>query len=168
MSLRDGVAADAVVVGAGVVGLACGAALAAAGWRVLVLERGDRIGAETSSRNSQVIHAGLYYPDGSLKAECCVRGRELLYARCARLGIPHRQIGKLVVATADGEIPTLERIQAQARRNGVAEIEGVNVMGWFDEMIHRGLPHHMLIARGHHRARLKRFARQVGIDWIEY
>lgn len=116
-------AADAVVVGAGAVGLACGASLAAAGRRVLVLERGDRVGSETSSRNSQVIHAGLYYPDGSLKARTCLRGRELLYDRCSRLGIAHRRVGKLVVATAEDEVPTLERIETQARRNGAGGIE---------------------------------------------
>ncbi len=129
MSPRDDRATDAVVVGAGAVGLACGASLAAAGRRVLVLERGDRVGAETSSRNSQVIHAGLYYPDGSLKARACVRGRELLYDRCSRLGIAHRRVGKLVVATAEDEVPTLERIQKQAQRNGAGGIEWRDAAG---------------------------------------
>lgn len=115
--------ADVAIIGAGVIGLACGAALAAAGRRVVVLERGERIGAETSSRNSQVIHAGLYYPEGSLKAVCCVEGRDLLYDRCSRLGIPHRRLGKLVVATSEEEIPKLERIRDQALANGAGGIE---------------------------------------------
>lgn len=129
MSPRDDRAADAVVVGAGAVGLACGFSLAAAGRRVLVLDRGDRVGAETSSRNSQVIHAGLYYPEGSLKAHTCVRGRELLYHRCSRRGIAHRRLGKLVVATAEDEVPSLERIQMQARRNGAGGIEWRDAAG---------------------------------------
>lgn len=114
--------ADVAIIGAGVIGLACGAALAAAGRRVVVLERGERIGAETSSRNSQVIHAGLYYPEGSLKAVCCVDGRDLLYDRCSRFGIPHRRLGKLVVATSEEEIPKLERIRDQALANGAGGI----------------------------------------------
>lgn len=129
MSLRsagmDG-GIDVAVIGAGVVGLACAAALGARGKRVIVLERNDRIGAETSSRNSQVVHGGLYYPPGTHKAVCCVEGRELLYERCARLGIGHRRLGKLVVATSDDEIPKLERIRAQADANGAGGIEWRN------------------------------------------
>ena len=93
---------DAVVVGAGVVGLATAAAVARSGRSVVILERHDRIGTETSSRNSEVIHAGLYYERGSLKAECCVRGRQLLYERCAKRGIAHRKTGKVIVATEPG------------------------------------------------------------------
>ncbi len=111
-------AADVVVVGAGAVGLACGAALARAGRSVLVLERGDRIAGETSSRSSQVVHAGLHYPRGSRKAELCVEGAALLGARCAREGIPHRALGKLVVATDEGELPALEALRAQGEANG--------------------------------------------------
>jgi L-2-hydroxyglutarate oxidase LhgO len=111
-------AADVVVVGAGLVGLASAAALAGAGRDVLVLERHARIGAETSSRNSEVLHAGLYDPPGSLKAELCREGRQALAARCADWGIPHRRLGKLVVASQASEIPALERLLEQGRANG--------------------------------------------------
>jgi L-2-hydroxyglutarate oxidase LhgO len=90
---------DVVVIGAGVVGLAAGRACALLGLRVLVLERAAHIGTEVSSRNSEVIHAGLYYPSGSLKARLCVTGREMLYDYCRERGIGHRRCGKLVVAT---------------------------------------------------------------------
>jgi L-2-hydroxyglutarate oxidase LhgO len=110
---------DALVVGGGVVGLAAGAALARKGRSVVVLERHDAIARETTSRNSEVIHAGLYYPEGSLKALCCVEGREAVYARCAERRIPHRPLGKIVVATAQPELPRLEALAAQAERNGV-------------------------------------------------
>src|SRR5690606_20809601 len=92
---------DCIVAGAGVVGLAAARALALHGLDVLVLEKAGAIGTETSSRNSEVIHAGLYYPPGSLKAELCVAGRDLLYAYCAERGIPHRRCGKLIVATGE-------------------------------------------------------------------
>ncbi|HTO53896.1 MAG TPA: NAD(P)/FAD-dependent oxidoreductase [Myxococcota bacterium] len=108
------------VIGAGVVGLACAAALAAAGREVLVLERHGRIAHETTSRNSGVIHAGLYYPTGSLKAQLCVEGRERLYARCAAQGIPHKRTGKLVVASAEHEEPALESLRVRGSANGVA------------------------------------------------
>jgi L-2-hydroxyglutarate oxidase LhgO len=110
---------DVLVVGAGVVGLATGAALARRGRSVIVLERHDAIARETTSRNSEVIHAGLYYPEGSLKAVCCVAGREAVYARCAERRIPHRPLGKLVVATSQAELPRLAALAAQAERNGV-------------------------------------------------
>ncbi|MBN8510234.1 MAG: FAD-dependent oxidoreductase, partial [Burkholderiales bacterium] len=90
---------ECVVVGAGVVGLAVARALALAGHEVVVLEAEAAVGTGTSARNSEVIHAGLYYPPGSLKARLCVRGRERLYAYCAARGIGHRRLGKLVVAT---------------------------------------------------------------------
>jgi L-2-hydroxyglutarate oxidase LhgO len=95
---------DVLVIGAGVVGLASAAALARAGRSVVVVERHDGFGRETTSRNSQVLHAGLYYPAGTWKARLCVAGSRALYARCQREGIPHRRIGKLVVATATAEI----------------------------------------------------------------
>ena len=114
---------DVAVVGAGVVGLACAAALARAGRSVVVLERREGIARETSSRNSQVIHAGLYYRPGSWKARLCVRGRELLYARCRTRGIPHRALGKLVVAVEPAETPALEALAANARENGVSGLE---------------------------------------------
>lgn len=112
---------DTLVIGAGIVGLACAAELAKRG-SVLVVERHDGALRETSSRNSGVVHAGLYYPEGSLKAVACVEGRELLYARCARDGVEHRVVGKLIVATSDAEIPILERLHALGRANGAGEL----------------------------------------------
>ncbi len=114
---------DVVVVGAGVVGLACAAELARRGRSVVVLERREAIARETTSRSSQVIHAGLYYRPGSLKAELCVRGRGLLYERCAARRIPHARIGKLVVASRAEEVPALERLAENARANGVDDLE---------------------------------------------
>lgn len=114
---------DVVVVGAGVVGLATAAALARAGRSVVVLERHEAIARETTSRNSEVVHAGLYYPPGSLKARFCVEGRERLYERCVRLGIPHRALGKLVVATREAELETVERLLETGRRNGAPGLE---------------------------------------------
>jgi len=111
---------DVVVVGAGVVGLACAARLARAGNSVLALERNASPGQETSARNSGVIHAGIYYPEGSLKGVLCVRGRELLYERCETRSIGYKKIGKLIVATTEGEVATLREIQVKAERNGVA------------------------------------------------
>jgi L-2-hydroxyglutarate oxidase LhgO len=113
---------DVCIIGAGVVGLACAAELAAAGRSVLVLERHARPGQETSSRNSGVIHAGLYYPTNSLKARLCVEGRALLYERCRKYGIGHRKTGKLLVATAPEEEPKLAAIQARGLANGAGEL----------------------------------------------
>ncbi len=110
--------ADVCVVGAGVVGLACAAALARSGRDVWILERHDGICAETSSRNSEVVHAGLYYEPGSNKALTCARGRALLYARCERLGIPARRTGKVVVAVEEDELPRLEAMVPRAEANG--------------------------------------------------
>src|ERR1700746_974978 len=106
---------ECVVIGAGVVWLATARALALAGHGVLVLERAYTIGFETSSRNSEVIHGGLYYPKGSLKARSCVEGRERLYTYCREHGVPHAQLGKLIVATSEEEIPGVEQIAAAAR-----------------------------------------------------
>jgi L-2-hydroxyglutarate oxidase LhgO len=116
-------AVDCVVVGAGVVGLAVARALALQGREVMVLEAADAIGTGTSARNSEVIHAGLYYPAGSLKARLCVQGREMLYAYCAERGVPHRRCGKLIVATAAEQIPALEGIAARALANGVTDLQ---------------------------------------------
>lgn len=114
---------DCVVVGAGVVGLAVARALALQGREVMVLEAADAIGTGTSARNSEVIHAGLYYATGSLKARLCVQGRELLYAYCAERGVPHRRCGKLIVTTAPDQIPALQGIEARARANGVTDLQ---------------------------------------------
>ena len=100
------------IVGAGVVGLATPARLAKRFPELVILERRERHGSETSSRNSEVIHGGMYYPAGSLKARLCVRGRELLYELCERAAIPHRRIGKLIVAMRKEEEPELERLLA--------------------------------------------------------
>ncbi|HMF40188.1 MAG TPA: NAD(P)/FAD-dependent oxidoreductase, partial [Polyangia bacterium] len=118
-------ALDAVVIGAGVVGLAAARALAAAGREVVVLEGASAIGTHTSSRNSEVIHAGIYYPTGSLKARLCVAGRKALYDYCERNDVAHRRIGKLLVATNDAEVPTLASYKAQAEANGVDDLRWV-------------------------------------------
>ena len=96
---------DCVVIGAGVVGLAAARALALQGREVIILEAENAFGTITSARNSEVVHAGIYYPAGSLKARLCVRGRQLLYAHCASHGVAHRRCGKLVVATAPEQLP---------------------------------------------------------------
>ncbi len=113
---------DAVVVGAGVIGLAIARELSLAGQSVLVLEKAARAGTETSSRNSEVIHAGIYYPTGSLKAKFCVEGRELLYDYCATHGVEAKRIGKLIVATTREEEAKLESIKALADANGVTDL----------------------------------------------
>jgi L-2-hydroxyglutarate oxidase LhgO len=110
---------DALVIGAGVVGLAVGRALAQAGLQTIVAEAGQGIGQGVSSRNSEVIHAGLYYAPGSLKARLCVRGKELLYALCATHGVPHAACGKLVVATAPEQHAALNSLAQRAAANGV-------------------------------------------------
>src|SRR5205085_5341973 len=104
-----------LVVGAGVVGLAIGRAAAIAGHDVIVAEAANAIGTGTSSRNSEVIHAGLYYPTGSKRAYHCVRSRRMLYDYCTSHGVPHRKCGKLVVATNDSEVGRIEGVLKQAR-----------------------------------------------------
>jgi L-2-hydroxyglutarate oxidase LhgO len=113
---------DAVVVGAGVVGLAVARALAMAGREAVVLEAEEAIGTHTSSRNSEVIHAGIYYPKGSLKAQSCVEGKTLLYEYCVSHGVPHRRSGKLIVATDASQLSELEGIQRKAHANGVTDV----------------------------------------------
>ncbi|MGD9827645.1 MAG: NAD(P)/FAD-dependent oxidoreductase [Hyphomicrobiaceae bacterium] len=113
---------ETIVVGAGAVGLACARALALKGQEVMVLERHDLIGSETSSRNSEVIHAGLYYPPGSLRARHCVHGKHLLYAFLAENGVPHERRGKLLVATSEDQLPKLEAIRKTALTNGVDDL----------------------------------------------
>lgn len=114
---------ECVVIGAGVVGLACARRLAMAGLEVVVLEATEAIGTETSSRNSEVIHAGIYYPAGSFKARACVEGKHFLYDYCAERGVPHKRIGKLIVAPDESRIPELEALQARAAANGVPDLE---------------------------------------------
>jgi L-2-hydroxyglutarate oxidase LhgO len=113
---------EAVVIGAGVIGLAVARALAMAGREVVILEAEEAIGTHTSSRNSEVIHAGIYYPQGSLKAETCVQGKELLYEYCVSRGVPHRRSGKLIVAADDSQLQELEKIQKRAHANGVTDV----------------------------------------------
>ena len=117
---------ECVVVGAGAVGLAVARALAMAGREVLILEAADAIGTGTSSRNSEVIHAGIYYPRGSLKARLCVAGRKALYEYCASHGVPHRRLGKLIVATDDAQLGRLEEIAGKARANGVDDLQFID------------------------------------------
>ena len=116
---------DCIVVGAGVVGLAVARSLAMAGREVIVLESAEGIGTETSSRNSEVIHAGIYYPANSLMARFCVAGRRMLYPYCIEKGVPHRNCGKLIVATNEREDAMLAGIKGRAEANGV---EGMRVL----------------------------------------
>jgi L-2-hydroxyglutarate oxidase LhgO len=116
---------EAVIVGAGVIGLAIARALALRGVEVLVLEKEERIGQGGSSRNSEVIHAGLYYPPGSLKARLCVAGRRALYRYCEERGVPHKRCGKLVVATSSSDDAALDDLMQRSAANGVEEIERI-------------------------------------------
>jgi L-2-hydroxyglutarate oxidase LhgO len=118
---------DCVVIGAGVIGLAVARQLAMAGRDVILLEATDCIGSGTSSRNSEVIHAGIYYPKGSLKALLCVQGRDLLYAYCAERGVPYKRCGKLLVATEASQLPKLDEIVAKAQANGVMDLARMSV-----------------------------------------
>ena len=114
---------DCVVVGAGVIGLAVARRLAQAGREVIVLEATEGIGTITSSRNSEVIHAGIYYRAGSLMAQMCVSGKRALYQYCRDHGIPHRNCGKLIVATTPSETEKLQSIRAHAEANGVDDLQ---------------------------------------------
>lgn len=113
---------DVVVIGAGVVGLAIARALALSGREVLVLEAAEAIGTQTSSRNSEVIHAGIYYPQGSLKASLCVQGKEMLYDYCTERSVGHQRCGKLIVATSDLQVAELEALRGRAAANGVHDL----------------------------------------------
>ncbi len=113
---------DCVIVGAGVIGLAIGRALANAGREVVIVEAEPEIGMHTSSRNSEVIHAGIYYPENSLKARLCVRGKELLYRYCADRKLPHERIGKLIVACDEADLDKLRLIDRRARQNNVSDL----------------------------------------------
>lgn len=114
---------DVIIIGAGVVGLACAQRLARRDRKLAVLEKHDSFGQETSSRNSEVIHAGIYYPQGFLKSRLCVEGNRLLYAWCGEHNVPHGRIGKLIVATTEEEASSLEVICSGAERNGVPGLE---------------------------------------------
>jgi L-2-hydroxyglutarate oxidase LhgO len=117
---------ECVVIGAGVVGLAVARALALAGREVVILEAAEGIGTETSSRNSEVIHAGIYYPTGSGKARLCVAGKHRLYAYCESHGIEHRRLGKLIVATTEAQVPELQRLRTLAAANAVDDLEAID------------------------------------------
>src|SRR6266436_1748850 len=114
---------ECVVIGAGVIGLAVARRLAQAGREVIVLDAAEGIGTVTSSRNSEVIHAGIYYPAGSLMARMCVSGKRALYEYCCDHGIPHRNCGKLIVATTPKETAKLQSIRAHAEANGVLDLQ---------------------------------------------
>ena len=114
---------DTVVIGAGVVGLAVARALALAGREVMVLEAAETFGTQTSARNSEVIHAGIYYPPGSLKSRLCVQGKKMLYDYCVERGVAHRRCGKLIVATRADQIDELRAIQQRAAANGVNDLQ---------------------------------------------
>lgn len=114
---------DCVVIGAGIIGLACARRLAMSGREVVILEAADTFGTETSSRNSEVIHAGIYYPQGSLKARLCVVGKVQLYEYCLSHGVPYKKLGKLIVATTPSEVSALRGIQEKALANGVCDLQ---------------------------------------------
>lgn len=116
---------DTLIIGAGALGLACAARLASPQHSLLIVEREKLIGSHTSSRNSEVIHAGIYYEPGSLKAELCLEGRERLYAWCAERDVPHRRIGKLLVAVEDAERAKLEKLAANAEACGVNDLREI-------------------------------------------
>jgi L-2-hydroxyglutarate oxidase LhgO len=127
MSVSESI--ECVVIGAGVVGLAVARALALDGREVVVLERHARIGEETSSRNSEVIHAGIYYATGSLKARLCVAGKAKLYAYCEARSVDHKRCGKVIVAIDESQVGNLEAIQRQGRENGVLDLEWLDAEG---------------------------------------
>lgn len=114
---------DQLIIGAGALGLACATRLSTPARSTLIVEAEALIGSHTSSRNSEVIHAGLYYPPGSLKAELCLEGRERLYHWCAVYDVPHRRLGKLLVAVNEAEITSLQRLQANAQACGVKPLQ---------------------------------------------
>jgi L-2-hydroxyglutarate oxidase LhgO len=119
-------AIDALVIGAGIVGLAVGRALAQAGYETIIVERHRRIGEEASSRNSCVIHSGIYYPKGSLKARLCLDGRRQMYDYCAARGIAHRRCGKLIVA-GESQLHSLEALYRKGQGNGVEDLRWLEV-----------------------------------------
>jgi len=114
---------ECIVIGAGIIGLAIARRLAMAGKEVIVVESAENIGTETSSRSSEIIHAGIYYPEDSLKARFCVAGKLALYLYCESHGVTHRRTGKIIVATKDVQLPELERLKVAAAANGVTDLE---------------------------------------------
>ena len=116
---------DITIIGAGVIGLAIAAQVAGQAEAVYVLEKNERFGQEISSRHSGVIHSGIYYPYGSLKAKLCVEGNRLLYELCRKHGIGHKKLGKLIVAASDEETAQLQELQERGRRNGA---EGLKII----------------------------------------
>jgi L-2-hydroxyglutarate oxidase LhgO len=133
--------ADVGIIGGGVIGLAIARQLALQGREVFLIDKERFVGFHTSSRNSEVIHAGIHYPLGSLKARLCVRGRDALYAYCAERGVPHQRTGKLVVATREEELPALEHVRSSAAANGVE-------LGWLDAGEVRALEPEVSAVRG--------------------
>lgn len=117
---------DTLVVGAGVIGLACADAVARAGREVIVVESEARYGSGVSSRNSEVIHSGIYYPPGSVKARVCIRGKPMLYEFCEGHGVPHRRCGKLIVATNGAQLDALENLRARGESNGVEDLRRID------------------------------------------
>lgn len=117
---------DVLIIGGGVVGLACAAESARRKFKTMLVERHDSFGQETSSRNSEVIHSGIYYPTGSLKARLCLAGNTTTYEDCQRLGVWHRRCGKLIVAVSDEEIPKLKELYEHGIANGVPQMELLN------------------------------------------
>ena len=115
--------ADITIIGAGIIGLAISASLSKLEKTVYVLEKNESFGQETSSRNSEVVHAGIYYPKGSLKAETCVEGNRMIYEICAENSIPCRKVGKLIVANEKDELNQLEFLLDNGRKNGVSGLE---------------------------------------------
>ena len=114
---------DCVVIGAGVIGLAVAARLSELNREFIVVEKNLAIGAETSSRNSEVIHAGIYYPNNSIKAKMCVQGRQLPYKFCEKYNVPHKRCGKVIVATNKEHLNTVKRYADNALANGVVDLE---------------------------------------------
>jgi L-2-hydroxyglutarate oxidase LhgO len=114
---------DLVIIGAGVVGLACSSLFSEKGLNTLVLEKNHSFGEETSSRNSEVIHAGMYYPNNSLKAQLCVGGNKLIYEWCSKKNVPFRRLGKFIIAISNDEIPQLENIYRRGKENGVENLQ---------------------------------------------
>jgi len=113
---------DVAIIGAGVIGLAIASELAQQERGVFVFEKNHTFGLETSSRNSEVIHAGIYYPEDSLKAELCVEGKGLLYELCEKHGITYKKLGKIILAVNEKEIAQLEKLYEQGRKNGVDDL----------------------------------------------